>query len=664
MNSQEKQQLQQMAQAIRILSMDAIQASNSGHPGLPLGCAEIGAYLFGKGLRHNPANPQWQGRDRFILSAGHGSMLLYSCLHLSGYDLPIEELKRFRQMESKTPGHPEYGWTEGVETTTGPLGQGFANAAGMALANKMMAARFGVEQAGLLDSKFFVLCGDGCMMEGITAETASLAGHLKLDNLVVIYDSNSICLDGPTSECFGDDTMERYRAYGWHVTEVDGHNLDQIEAAVEAARVRKGQPSLIIARTVIGKGSPNMAGSHKAHGAPLGAEEIRLTKEALGASPEPFVIDGDVYDYTRSRLEDLAALEADWNRRFEQWAGANPQKAAEWKAFLTKTLPADFDAQVRAIPVEANAASRKSSNVVLQSLCNLVPFLVGGSADLSCSDLTAMKAGGVVSAANYNGRNVKFGVREFAMGAMNTGMAQQGMVLPFCGTFLTFSDYMRNAIRMASLMEVKVVYQFTHDSFHVGEDGPTHQPIEQVASLRLIPGLTVIRPADVHEVKGAWSYAIEKAKGPVALCLSRQNLPDLEAANRPTSEGVGRGGYVVLKESGAKVDYLLIATGSEVSLALEVAKALVAKGKSVRVVSMPSCEIFDQQDKAYQDSVLGGDIQERWALEAGVGSGWYKYIGREGQTVCMHSFGTSAPSKEVAKKFGFTTEAILKRMGY
>ena len=662
MNGNDKQSLGKLANAIRILSMDAIQAANSGHPGLPLGCAEIGAFLYGKFLRYNPRNPGWLGRDRYVLSAGHGSMLLYSCLHLSGYDLALDELKNFRQLGSRTAGHPEYGETPGVETTTGPLGQGIANAAGMALANKLVAARLGAEDAGLLDGLVIALAGDGCMMEGITHETASLAAHLRLDNLVVIYDSNDVCLDGPTSECFSEDSAARYRAYGWDVTTIDGHDFDRIRGALEAARARKGQPSFIIARTTIGKGSPNKAGTSSAHGAPLGEEEVQLTKEALGVSPEPFHVPDDVYAYTKGRLAELEQLEEDWNGLFRQWAEANPEAADLWRVLAEKQLPEDADAQIRSAEIAPNAASRKSSNATLQKVHDVVPFLVGGSADLSCSDLTMMKASAIAAPGAFDARNVKFGVREFAMSAMCSGMALQGMVLPLCGTFLTFSDYMRNAIRMAALMRLRVIYQFTHDSIGVGEDGPTHQPVEHVAALRAIPGLTVIRPADSNEVKAAWSYAVSQATGPVALILSRQGLPDLQATNVPTAEGLARGAYVVLKESSAEIDCCLLASGSEVSLALAVAENLVEQGKSVRVVSVPSFELFDAQDAAYRDSVLGAGVKQYWSLEAGVELGWHKYIGRDGQTVAMSSFGVSAPGKAAFDHFGFTVEKVLARI--
>jgi transketolase len=660
----ETQLFTQIANTIRGLSTDAIDAANSGHPGLPLGCADIAAVLFGSELRHNPANPDWLGRDRFVLSAGHGSMLLYSALHVSGYALPLEDLKKFRQLNSLTPGHPEYRHTAGVETTTGPLGQGFANGAGLALAQKMAAAQLKAEN--LLTGKIFVLCGDGCMMEGISNEAASVAGHLKLDNLVVIYDSNDICLDGGTKECFTEDVEMRFKALNWNVTTIDGHDFNAIEAALQAARTRTGQPSLIVAKTIIGKGSPSKQGTHKVHGSPLGAEESKKAKEALGLGDGHFVVPAEVTAYFEAQKAKWAAAEAEWNKAKDAWAAANPAEAAKWEAMVNKTLPADFDAQVRAIEIPANSAGRQASSVALQKLHDLLPFLVGGSADLSCSDLTFMKNGGVVQSENYAGRNIKFGVREFGMSAMCNGIALQNFFVPFCGTFLTFSDYMRNAIRVASLMKIPVFYQFTHDSIFVGEDGPTHQPVEHIPALRLIPGVTVFRPADNNEVKAAWSWAVRNAKGPVAFCLTRQNLNDIPAAAAiATDEGVGRGAYIVKQESNsAAIDYVILSTGSEVNLALEVAAKLDAQGKSVRVVSMPSMELFDAQSKEYRDSILALNtkVGQYWAIEAQREPKWYQYVGRDGHIVMMNSFGTSAPAKECAKVFGFTADQILDRM--
>lgn len=656
-----KQQLKNVANTIRGLSMDAIDQANSGHPGLPLGCAEIGAALYGCLMKHNPANPDWPGRDRFILSAGHGSMLLYSCLHLSGYDLPLEELKNFRQLGSKTPGHPEYMETPGVETTTGPLGQGFANACGVALGNKIVAAQLGIEKEGLLDGQVIALAGDGCMMEGITNEAASLAGHLKLDNLTVIYDSNDICLDGVTEDCFTEDTEGRFKALKWNVISIDGHDLDQIEKALKEAREHTGQPTLIVAKTVIGKGSPNKQGTSGAHGAPLGLEESKAAKEGLGLPADLFYISEEVKAFMEAHKKELAAEEKAWNERLENWKKAHPDKAKLWDCFVNQELPADLDQQLWDMEIKPGQAGRKGSNAVLQKLHELVPYFVGGSADLSCSDNTAMKASGFVAPDDYAHRNIRYGVREFAMSAMTNGLALQGMLRPFCGTFLTFSDYMRNAIRLASLMKLKVTYQFTHDSIFVGEDGPTHQPVEHVASLRTIPNLTVFRPADSNEIRAAWSWTLRAADGPVLFSLTRQGLKDLEGTKKPTAEGVARGAYSVFDAEGDTIDFVLLASGSEVGLAVEVAEGLKEKGKTVKVVSMPSWELFDAQDQGYRDATLALDKQvgRYVSIEAGVEQGWHKYIGRDGLAISMRSFGASAPGKDCGEHFGFSKEKVL-----
>ncbi|MBN1867530.1 transketolase [Candidatus Sumerlaeota bacterium] len=664
MKDTEKQMLAEVAKAIRGLSLDGVETAKCGHPGLPLGCAEIGAYLYGSEMRHNPADPNWLGRDRFILSAGHGSMLLYSCLHLSGYDLPLEELKHFRQLHSKTPGHPEYGITPGVETTTGPLGQGMATATGMALGNKMMAAQLGVENEGFLDGQIFALVGDGCMMEGITNEAASLAGHLKLDNLIVIYDSNDICLDGPTKECFTEDTAMRYKAYGWHVVKIDGHDFDQIEKAVRAARRRKDKPTLIVAKTIIGKGAPHIQGTAEVHGKAMGAEEAKLTKQAHGIPLEPaFYVSDAVREYMKSRLPRLKRMESTWNRKFKKWSVENPEKAIRWRAHVEKTLSADLDEKILNLEIKPGVAGRVASNAILGLLCKEVPYVVGGSADLSCSDSTMMKGSGIIGPGDLTQRNIKYGVREFAMCAMNSGLALQGMILPYCGTFLTFSDYMRNALRLASMMGVKVVYQFTHDCFHMGEDGPTHIPVEQVASLRAMPGMTVMRPADTNEVRRAWCLTL-RMRTPVALILSRQNTTDLAETAVPIEEGVARGTYVVKKESRDEIDYCLLAAGVEVALALGVAKRLEEQGKSVRVVSMPSFELFDAQDKNYRDATLALDkkVGQYWSLEALTSFGWHKYVGRDGHCVSIEDFAVSAPWKVQDEYYGFTVDKVLDRM--
>lgn len=655
-----KQMLAKIALAIRVLSMDAVQKADSGHPGLPLGCAEIGAYLWGCALRYNPKDPNWFNRDRFILSAGHGSMLLYSTLHLSGYDVSLEDIKHFRQLHSKTPGHPESLDTPGVETTTGPLGQGFGNAVGQALGMKLLAARFNTEKHKIVDNKIFVLMGDGCIMEGITSEASALAGHLRLDNLIAIYDSNHVTLDGPLSESSSEDTKMRYKAYGWEVLEVDGNDLEALHNVIEQAKRNQDRPRMIIATTIIGKGSPNKAGTFKVHGSPLGPEEVRATKIALGASEEPFFVPQSVYDFFKKKLVQDIALEDEWKHTLELWGRENPEKLKEFEAMSSHYLPSDLEEKLAALPIASPIAGRKASQDTANFLVDLLPQLYGGSADLSVSDLTMMKKYPVVAPGVFNGRNIKFGVREFAMAASATGMAETGLIRPFIGTFLTFSDYMRNAIRLASLMKAPVIYQFTHDSIFLGEDGPTHQPVEHFAALRAIPQLNVFRPADANEVKMSWFGAL-KSDGPAALILSRQNLPELSHTKVSYAEGVGRGAYIIRKEV-RKPDYMLVATGSEVHLALDVADALEKHGKAVRVVSMPCWELFEKQNKEYKESIFGGDLGHRVSIEAGVELGWHKYIGSSGTAICMEGFGASAPAGDLAKEFGFTVDSILERI--
>lgn len=655
-----KQVLEKTALAIRILSIDAVQKANSGHPGLPMGCAEIGAYLWGQGLRYNPKNPQWINRDRFILSAGHGSMLLYSCLYLSGYDLSLEDIKKFRQLHSKTPGHPESIDTPGVETTSGPLGQGLANAVGQALALKMLAARFNTEKHKIIDNKVFVLMGDGCVMEGITSEASSLAGHLQLNNLIAIYDANHVTLDGPLNDCCSEDTKMRYRAYGWEVLEVNGNDLEALHQVITEAKYHQERPCLIIAHTIIGKGSPNKAGSSKVHGSPLGAEEVKATKIALGAPEEPFFVPQIVHEFFKNKQIEDTLQEDEWHVMFDAWAKANPNNLKIFEAMKHKNLPVDLEKRLQEFKITSPVAGRKASQDILNILADLLPQLCGGSADLSCSDLTMLEKYPLIATNSFEGRNIKFGVREFAMGAMATGIAETGMFTPFVGTFLTFSDYMRNAIRLASLMKVQVFYQFTHDSIFLGEDGPTHQPIEHIASLRTIPNLHVLRPCDANEVKMAWIAALNYG-GPSALLLSRQALPELNGTDISYANGVGRGAYIIKKETNSP-DYTLMATGSEVHLALDVAQALEKIGKSVRVISMPCWELFEKQSPEYKESVMGGSLGKRISIEAGVEMGWYKYIGREGVAIGMETFGASAPASALAKEFGFTVDSILDRI--
>ena len=661
LDSDLKQNLVKVANTIRSLSMDAVQKADSGHPGLPMGCAELGAYLFGHYLRYNPKDPKWVGRDRLVLSAGHGSMWLYSCMHLSGYNLSLEDLKNFRQAKSKTPGHPESHVTEGVETTTGPLGQGVGNAIGMALGIKLLAHKFNSASHKIFDSKVFVLMSDGDVMEGVSAESSSLAGHLKLDNLVAIYDANNICLDGPLAQCCSEDVKARYKAYAWEVFEIDGNDFDSIhEVFTKIKDHKQTAPIMIMAHTVIGKGSPHKAGTNKAHGAPLGPDEVKATKEALGLPLEEFYVPQAVINFFQNKLSQDSQEEQQWQKVFEEWSCENPELLKEYEAMYQNKLPQDLEEKLDALKIQAPVAGRKASNEVINLLASMLPQLYGGSADLSGSDLTMMKDFPIVVPGQFDGRNIKFGVREFGMATIATGMNKTQFIVPFVGTFLTFSDYMRNAIRLAALQEAQVIYQFTHDSIFLGEDGPTHQPIEHYMALRAIPLLQVIRPADTREVRKAWIAAL-RYKGPTAIILTRQNLPDLQGTDVSYSEGMGRGAYIIRKEKG-KPDYTLIATGSELSLAVNVADELEKLGKSVRVVSMPCWELYEKQSPKYKASVFGGDIGKRVSIEAGVDLGWYKYIGLDGIAICMEKFGDSAPASVLAKEFGFNVEDILNRI--
>lgn len=651
--------LHKTANTIRQLSMEAVQQANSGHPGLPLGCAELGAYLYGVVLRHNPKNPHWLNRDRMVLSAGHGSMWLYSCLHLAGFDLSIEDIKNFRQLHSRTPGHPESLDTKGVETTTGPLGQGIGNAVGMALGLKILAARFNQEHYPIFNSKVYCLAGDGCIMEGVSSEASSFAGHLGLDNLVLIYDSNQVTLDGALPESCSENTKARYLAYGWDVLEVDGADLNALHQTFQHASQQK-RPVLIIAHTIIGNGAPNKAGTYKVHGSPLGEEEVKAAKAFLGLPEEKFYVPQAVKNFFQKKLEKEGALEQAWEELLTRWGRHFPELAEELKVRKADAIPADLEERLNRLEITSPIAGRSASQQVIVMLADLLPQLIGGSADLSGSDMTMMKKYPLIKPGDFHGRNIKYGVREFGMATIATGLSQTELMRPFIGTFLTFSDYMRNAIRLAALMRAKVIYQFTHDSIFLGEDGPTHQSVEHLAALRAIPQLNVIRPADAHEVKMAWIAALDY-QGPTALILSRQNLPDLKVTHLPYAEGVGRGAYIVKREQG-KPDYTLMATGSELSLALEVATQLEKRGKAVRVVSMPCWEIFERQSPEYKKEVLGGDIGKRVSIEAAVDLGWHRYIGIDGIAICMEGFGLSAPASALAKEFGFTPESILERI--
>ena len=652
--------LEKVALAIRQLTMDATQKADSGHPGLPMGCAEIGAYLWGSFLRYNPKNPSWINRDRFILSGGHGSLLLYSVLHLSGYDLSLDEIKNFRQLHSSTPGHPEMHEVGGIETTTGPLGQGTGNGVGQALGLKMLQERFNTEEHHIFTSKVVVLMSDGDAMEGVCSEVSSLAGHLKLDNLIFLYDANHISLDGPLKESCSEDTKLRYQAYGWDVYEIDGNDLQALDATLSGLRESQTRPTLVITHTIIGKGAPNKAGTHKVHGSPLGQEETMAAKEALGLPQTPFAVSEDVYAFFRKKAEKLQEQEDSWKDFFAEWKKENPEKADLFEQMKGVKLPENLEQILDRVESKSPISSRKSSGEVLQVLAEHLPYLIGGSGDLSSSDMTMLKKFPLISPGSFAGKNIKFGVREFGMATIATGISQLGFFIPFIGTFLVFSDYMRNAIRLASLMRMHVIYQFTHDSIFLGEDGPTHQPIEHLASLRAMPNLHVIRPADANEVKGAWIAAL-RYKGPTALVLSRQNLPELEGSKRAFAEGVGKGAYILKKER-EKPDFTLVATGSEVSVAIGVAEELEKMGKNVRVISMPCVELFEEQSESYKDSVFGGNLGKRVSIEAAAELGWHKYIGRDGIAICMESFGASAPADDLAKEFGFTVEAILERL--
>ncbi|HGE8278841.1 TPA: transketolase, partial [Serratia marcescens] len=649
--------------AIRALSMDAVQKANSGHPGAPMGMADIAEVLWRDYLNHNPTNPHWADRDRFVLSNGHGSMLIYSLLHLTGYDLPMRELENFRQLHSKTPGHPEYGYTPGVETTTGPLGQGIANAVGFAIAERTLAAQFNRPGHDIVDHHTYAFMGDGCMMEGISHEVCSLAGTLKLGKLTAFYDDNGISIDGHVDGWFTDDTALRFEAYGWHVVRnVDGHNPDAIKAAIEEARKVTDKPSLLMCKTVIGFGSPNKAGTHDVHGAALGAAEVAATREALGWKYAAFEIPQDIYAQWDAK-EAGQAKEAAWNDKFAAYAKAFPELAAEFKRRMNGELPADWKADAKAFVEKlqanpANIASRKASQNALEAFGKVLPEFLGGSADLAPSNLTmwsGSKALNVDPAGNY----IHYGVREFGMTAITNGIALHGGFLPYSATFLMFVEYARNAVRMAALMKLRNVFVYTHDSIGLGEDGPTHQPVEQLASLRVTPNMSTWRPCDQVESAVAWQYGIERNDGPTTLVFSRQNLTQ-QPRTAEQLANVYRGGYV-LKDCAGTPDVILIATGSEVGITVEAADKLTAAGRKVRVVSMPSTDAFDKQDAAYRESVLPAAVTARVAVEAGIADYWYKYVGLNGAIVGMTTFGESAPAEQLFAEFGFTVDNVVAK---
>ncbi|WP_061007441.1 transketolase [Vibrio sp. CUB2] len=647
-----------LANAIRALSMDGVQQANSGHPGAPMGMADIAEVLWRSHLNHNPSNPEWADRDRFVLSNGHGSMLIYSLLHLAGYELSIDDLKNFRQLHSKTPGHPEYGYAPGVETTTGPLGQGITNAVGMAMAEKALAAQFNKEGHDIVDHFTYVFMGDGCLMEGISHEACSLAGTLGLGKLIAFWDDNGISIDGHVEGWFSDDTPKRFESYGWHVIPaVDGHDSEAINAAIEAAKADP-RPTLICTKTIIGFGSPNKSGSHDCHGAPLGAEEIAATRKELGWEHGPFEIPQEVYAEWSAK-EAGAAKEAAWDEKFAAYEAAYPELAAEFKRRVNGDLPAEWEEKANQIIADlqanpANIASRKASQNALEAFGQMLPEFMGGSADLAPSNLTMWSGSKSLEANDFSGNYIHYGVREFGMTAIMNGIALHGGFVPYGATFLMFMEYARNAMRMAALMKVQNIQVYTHDSIGLGEDGPTHQPVEQIASLRLTPNMSTWRPCDQVESAVAWKLAIERKDGPSALIFSRQNLAQQERTAQQVAD-IAKGGYI-LKDSDGKPELILIATGSEVELAVKAAEQLTAEGKKVRVVSMPATDTFDKQDAAYRESVLPSDVTARIAIEAGIADFWYKYVGFDGRIIGMTTFGESAPADQLFEMFGFTVE--------
>ena len=656
---------QQLANAIRFLSMDSVQKAKSGHPGAPMGMADIAEVLWRDFLHHNPTNPQWANRDRFVLSNGHGSMLIYSLLHLSGYDVSIEDLKQFRQLHSKTPGHPEFGYTPGVETTTGPLGQGITNAVGMAIAEKTLAGQFNREGHNIVDHHTYVFLGDGCLMEGISHEACSLAGTLGLGKLIAFYDDNNISIDGHVDGWFTDDTQKRFEAYGWQVIPaIDGHNPAQIIEAIKQAQAETNKPTLIICKTIIGFGSPNKSNSHDCHGAPLGDEEIALTRKALNWDCAPFEIPADIYAQWDAKAKG-AELEKAWHEKFAAYAKAYPELAAEFTRRIEKKLPADwakesqaFIAHLQANP--ASIASRKASQNAIEAYAKVLPELLGGSADLASSNLTLWSGSKPIRATqNVDGNYLNYGVREFGMAAIMNGIALHGGFIPYGATFLMFMEYAHNAIRMAALMKQRSLFVFTHDSIGLGEDGPTHQPVEQTSALRLIPNLNTWRPCDQVESAIAWKAAIERTDGPSALIFTRQNLAQMDRTSEQLAN-VARGAYV-LKDCAGTPDLIFIATGSEVELAVKAAEQLTAEGKKIRVVSMPSTNVFDKQDEAYREAVLPSAVTKRVAVEAGIADFWYKYVGFNGRIVGMNSFGESAPADQLFKLFGFTVDNVVAK---
>lgn len=663
MNGDQARLDQRCINTIRFLAADAVEKAQSGHPGAPMGVAPMAYTLWTRFLKHNPRNPDWPDRDRFILSAGHASMLLYSLLYLTGYDLSLDDIKQFRQWESKTPGHPEYGLAPGVEVTTGPLGQGFANGVGMAIAERWLACQFNKPGHEIMNHYIYALTSDGDMMEGVASEAASLAGHLRLGNLIYFYDDNEVSIEGSTDLAFTESVAFRFQAYGWQVLgPLDGNDILAIDAAIRQARAERERPSLIICNTVIGYGSPEQ-GTAKVHGEPLGAEGVRVAKEALGWPQEPtFYVPDEVLAHMRQAIERGQAAEEDWKRRMDAYAAACPELAAQLQAQLRgELLPGWDEGLADLFPTGTSpTATRNASGKVLNVLAKRIPALIGGSGDLAPSTKTGITGTGDFGPTDYCGRNMHFGVREHAMGAIANGMARHGGVIPFTGTFLVFSDYMRPPMRLAALMGIQVIYVFTHDSIGLGEDGPTHQPIEQLMNLRAVPNLTVIRPADAAETAEAWRAAVLNREGPTALLFTRQNVPALDRTKYASAEGLRRGGYVLWQSTDGTPDVILIGTGSEVHLALQAAEQLAAEGIRVRLVSLPSWEIFDQQTAEYRESVLPPAVEARVAVEAGQKLGWEHYLGLNGVAVGLDHFGASAPYKAIYKGFGITAERMAE----
>ncbi len=647
---------------IRMLSIDAIEEAHSGHPGFPMGAAAMAYVLWTRFLKHNPANPSWPNRDRFVLSAGHGSMLLYSLLHLTGYDLSLDDIKNFRQWNSKTPGHPEYDISVGIETTTGPLGQGFSNGVGMAIAESFLAAHFNRPGYPIVDHYTYAIVSDGDMMEGISHEAASLAGHLKLGKLIYLYDDNHISIEGSTDITYTEDRAKRFESYGWHVQEVeDGNDVEAIEEAIRNAREEKDRPSIILVRTHIGYGSPNKQDTPGVHGEPLGPEETRLTKQNLGwVIDPPFFVPPEALDYFRKALSEGDRREKEWREVFSAYEEEYPELAKEWKRVMSGKLPDGWDCDIpRFEPDGTGIATRVASGNVLNSIASHVTNLMGGSADLAPSTKTIMACSGDFQPGEYHNRNLRFGVREHAMAGILNGMALHGGIIPYGATFLIFSEYMRPSIRLAAMMGLKIIYVFTHDSFALGEDGPTHQPIEQLASLRSIPNLVVIRPADANEVAVAWRYAMEHRGGPVAIVLTRQKVRIFDRSKYTSSEELIRGAYVMWEPQNLVVKAIIVATGSELQTGLEAAEKLAEQGIGVRVVNMPSWEIFEMQSDAYKRKVFPPEIKKRISIEAGCTQGWHKYVGNKGSIIGINRFGASAPYKVLYKKFGFTVDRVI-----